>query len=115
MSVVQDDATDHAQINAELPVPAGTKRRNLRTRNEKQLHPYMFDKAQYQQQCRERGMRPVRVTEAAQQAAAADESSASDDEEEEGQVQAAPLKKPEPKFKVKLSCLIAVSCRVVVS
>lgn len=38
---------------------------------------------------------------AAQQAAAAGESSASDDEEEE-QVQAAPLKKPEPKFKASI-------------
>jgi fusion and transport protein UGO1 len=38
---------------------------------------------------------------AAQQAAAAEESSASDDEEEE-KVQAAPLKKPEPKFKASI-------------
>jgi hypothetical protein len=38
-------------------------RRSLRARQEKQLHPYMYDKAQYQQQCRERGLRPVRLTE----------------------------------------------------
>lgn len=38
-------------------------RRSLRARQEKQLHPYMFDKAQYQQQCRERGIRPVRLVE----------------------------------------------------
>ncbi|KAM0721031.1 hypothetical protein Q7P37_003316 [Cladosporium fusiforme] len=38
-----------------------TQRRSLRARQEKQLHPYMYDKAQYQQQCRERGLRPVRL------------------------------------------------------
>jgi len=38
-------------------------RRLLRARQEKQLHPYMYDKAQYQQQCRERGIRPVRLLE----------------------------------------------------
>jgi hypothetical protein len=38
-------------------------RRSLRARQEKQLHPYMHDKAQYQQQCRERGLRPVRLLE----------------------------------------------------
>lgn len=38
-------------------------RRSLRVRQEKQLHPYMYDKAQYQQQCRERGIRPVRLLE----------------------------------------------------
>lgn len=38
-------------------------RRSLRARQEKQLHPYMYDRAQYQQQCRERGLRPVRLTE----------------------------------------------------
>ena len=40
-------------------------RRSLRARQEKQLHPYMYDKAQYQQQCRERGLRPVRLMEQA--------------------------------------------------
>ena len=38
-------------------------RRSLRARQEKQLHPYMYDKAQYQRQCRERGIRPVRLLE----------------------------------------------------
>jgi hypothetical protein len=38
-------------------------RRSLRARQEKQLHPYLYDKAQYQQQCRERGLRPVRLLE----------------------------------------------------
>jgi hypothetical protein len=40
-------------------------RRSLRARQEKQLHPYMYDKAQYQRQCRERGIRPVRLLERA--------------------------------------------------
>jgi hypothetical protein len=39
------------------------RRRNLRARQEKQLHPYMYDKAQYQKQCRETGIRPVRLEE----------------------------------------------------
>ncbi|KAK3056320.1 hypothetical protein LTR09_002827 [Extremus antarcticus] len=38
-------------------------RRGFRTRNEKQLHPYGFELAQYQKQLRDRGMRPVRVVE----------------------------------------------------
>lgn len=38
-------------------------RRSLRARQEKQLHPYMYDRAQYQQQCRDRGLRPVRLME----------------------------------------------------
>ncbi|KAK5175064.1 uncharacterized protein LTR77_000201 [Saxophila tyrrhenica] len=38
-------------------------RRSFRARNEKQLHPYMFELAQYQRQWRERGMRPIRYVE----------------------------------------------------
>jgi len=49
---------DHALPPALLTQGA---RRSLRARQEKQLHPYMYDKAQYQQQCRERGIRPVRL------------------------------------------------------
>lgn len=51
---------DHALPPALLTQGA---RRSLRIRQEKQLHPYMYDKAQYQQQCRERGIRPVRLLE----------------------------------------------------
>jgi hypothetical protein len=51
---------DHALPLASLTQVA---RRSLRARQEKQLHPYMYDKAQYQQQCRERGIRPVRLLE----------------------------------------------------
>ncbi|OQO08286.1 hypothetical protein B0A48_06156 [Cryoendolithus antarcticus] len=40
-------------------------RRSLRTRQEKQLHPYMYEKELYQRQCRERGIKPVRLEEVA--------------------------------------------------
>jgi hypothetical protein len=51
---------DHALPPALLTQGA---RRSLRARQEKQLRPYMYDKAQYQRQCRERGIRPVRLLE----------------------------------------------------
>ena len=60
--------------------------RNLRTRNEKQLHPYMVDKAQYQQQCRDRGMRPVRVLEAEQPAAETQDPFMNDEESQSSQI-----------------------------
>lgn len=40
--------------------------RTFRARKEKQLHPYMFDLAQYQKQFRERGLRPVRYVDTQQ-------------------------------------------------
>lgn len=57
-------ATDHA-VAAELLlgesiVAAGG--RQLRARKEKQLHPYQYDKTLYQQQWRQRGLRPVHFT-----------------------------------------------------
>lgn len=55
-----DTLDDHALPPALLTQGA---RRSLRARQEKQLHPYMYDKAQYQRQCRERGLRPVRLLE----------------------------------------------------
>ncbi|KAF2479050.1 Mus7/MMS22 family-domain-containing protein [Neohortaea acidophila] len=42
-------------------VPTSVGKRNLRVRNEKQMHPYLFDKAQHQKQFRDHGYRPVRV------------------------------------------------------
>jgi len=54
------DLVDHDLRAALLTQGA---RRSLRARQEKQLHPYMYDKAQYQQQCRERGLKPVRLLE----------------------------------------------------
>ncbi|PPJ54150.1 hypothetical protein CBER1_01036 [Cercospora berteroae] len=42
-----------------------TGRRSLRARKEIQLHPYLIDKAKYQRQCKERGIKPVRLIDAA--------------------------------------------------
>lgn len=50
---------------AARPIWDANARRSLRARKEKQLHPYMYDKAQYQKQFRERGLKPVRVVEQA--------------------------------------------------
>jgi hypothetical protein len=44
----------------QIPRPA---QRSFRARKEKQLHPYLFELAQYQKQCRDRGLRPIRVAE----------------------------------------------------
>lgn len=38
-----------------------TRHRSLRARKEIQLHPYLIDKAKYQKQCKERGIKPVRL------------------------------------------------------
>lgn len=61
----QSSNGDHSGDVFELPSLLLTQgaRRSLRARQEKQLHPYMYDKAQYQRQCRERGLRPVRLME----------------------------------------------------
>ena len=40
------------------PIRAG---RSLRVRKEIQLHPYLVDRVQYVQQCRQRGIKPVRL------------------------------------------------------
>ena len=58
-----DDSDDESSVIEKLPddptsLPPG--RRSLRARKENQLHPYMFEQAQYQKQCRERGLRPIR-------------------------------------------------------
>ena len=73
-NVVGDD-----ELPDEAPAAVGGTR-SLRARQEKQLHPYMFDKAQYQQQCRERGLRPVRYVEAIEHTAETQDASLSGDE-----------------------------------
>ena len=85
-SVAPNDAADVAYGALEVYTFAEPRRRNFRTRNEKQLHPYMFDKAQYQQQCRERGMRPVRLTDAAQQPAETQQDSSDEDNDQSSQI-----------------------------
>lgn len=54
---------DFDSLGAQSRTSAADARRSLRARKEKQLHPYMYDKAQYQKQFRERGLKPVRVLE----------------------------------------------------
>ena len=64
---VSGEARSGSQTNmTDSPALARTFQRNLRARNERQLHPYMFDLAQYQQQFRERGLRPVRYVDTQQ-------------------------------------------------
>lgn len=60
-----DDAVDdmglaHALQHLDTVVAA---RRSLRTRKEKQLHPYEYEKAIYQRQMRQRGYKPIRFAE----------------------------------------------------
>jgi hypothetical protein len=57
------DASDLVDHDLRAALLTQGARRSLRARQEKQLHPYMYDKAQYQQQCRERGLKPVRLME----------------------------------------------------
>lgn len=54
--------------------------RNLRARKEKQLHPYLFDKAQHQKQFKERGMRPIRYEPVLTEAETQEASLSGDDE-----------------------------------
>ncbi|KAK3713665.1 hypothetical protein LTR37_008359 [Vermiconidia calcicola] len=63
--ISQHGRYDHPgpSIQASLPEDmsaADGGRRNLRARNEKQLHPYMFDRVQFQRQFRERGLQTFR-------------------------------------------------------
>ena len=80
-----DERIDEPVFPAALDFVAD-RRRNLRSRNEKQLHPYLVDKAQYEQQCRARGMRPVRVLEAAQPAAETQDPSANEEDSQSSQI-----------------------------
>jgi hypothetical protein len=57
------EASDLVDHDLRVALLTQGARRSLRARQEKQLHPYMYDKAQYQQQCRERGLKPVRLLE----------------------------------------------------
>lgn len=63
-------------------VSAATGRRNLRARKEKQLHPYLFDKAQHQKQFRERGIRPFRYDPSRKEAAETQEVSLSGNDDD---------------------------------
>lgn len=61
--VHDSDPTDLLGLRANEPMMA---RRTFRARKEKQLHPYMFDLAQYQKQFKDRGLRPVRYVDTQQ-------------------------------------------------
>ncbi|KAI6874162.1 hypothetical protein KC323_g740 [Hortaea werneckii] len=60
-----DDAIDDMELAQALqhPETATAARRSLRTRKEKQLHPYEYEKAIYQRQMRQRGYKPIRFAE----------------------------------------------------
>ncbi|CAK4034279.1 uncharacterized protein RCC_03111 [Lecanosticta acicola] len=67
----QDDAVDRlgdlsGMIDAatdEVSTSAALVRRNLRSRKPEQLKPYQLERARYLQQCRARGVKPVRLIE----------------------------------------------------
>ncbi|KAI7197779.1 hypothetical protein KC363_g13 [Hortaea werneckii] len=60
-----DDVVDDMELAQALqhPETAIAARRSLRTRKEKQLHPYEYEKAIYQRQMRQRGYKPIRFAE----------------------------------------------------
>ncbi|GAB1735128.1 hypothetical protein NU219Hw_g196t1 [Hortaea werneckii] len=60
-----DDGVDDMELAQALqhPETAVAARRSLRTRKEKQLHPYEYEKAIYQRQMRQRGYKPIRFAE----------------------------------------------------
>lgn len=57
-------ATNLAEMDPAVPLQIETSTiaggRALRVRTEKQLHPYVYDRTLYQQQLRQRGLRPVK-------------------------------------------------------
>ncbi|KAK3698915.1 hypothetical protein LTR37_016702 [Vermiconidia calcicola] len=76
---------DHPGLPTQALLPkhlsaADVGRRNLRARNEKQLHPYMFDKVQFQRQFRERGLQTFRFAVPEPTAAETQDASLSGDE-----------------------------------
>ncbi|KAF2215039.1 hypothetical protein CERZMDRAFT_95409 [Cercospora zeae-maydis SCOH1-5] len=62
-NAVQDEILRNSMLDHAVP-EATMGRRSLRARKEIQLHPYLIDKAKYQRQCKERGIKPVRLIDA---------------------------------------------------
>ncbi|KAK1011306.1 hypothetical protein LTR54_005224 [Friedmanniomyces endolithicus] len=77
-----DDAAIIAQIQATDRAAAMTAGRTLRTRKEKQLHPYAWEMTLYQQQLKQRGIKPVRFATADRRAPETQDRSYSGDESE---------------------------------
>ncbi|KAK1076535.1 hypothetical protein LTR33_008859 [Friedmanniomyces endolithicus] len=77
-----DDAAIIAQIQGTDRVAAMTAGRTLRTRKEKQLHPYAWEMTLYQQQLKQRGIKPVRFATADKRAPETQDRSYSADESE---------------------------------
>lgn len=77
-----DDDDDFLIANALQAdaIAAAGSRRQLRARKEKQLHPYLYDKTLYQQQWRQRGLKPVHYTVRDGQAPETQDQSYSEDE-----------------------------------
>ncbi|RMZ31643.1 hypothetical protein D0859_04246 [Hortaea werneckii] len=65
LGINADHAVDDVELAQALqhPETAIAARRSLRTRQEKQLHPYEYEKAIYQRQMRQRGYKPIRFAE----------------------------------------------------
>ncbi|KAK0327824.1 hypothetical protein LTR82_001341 [Friedmanniomyces endolithicus] len=77
-----DDADIISQIQATDRVAALTAGRTLRIRKEKQLHPYAWEMTLYQQQLKQRGIKPVRFATADRRAPETQDRSYSGDESE---------------------------------
>ncbi|KAK4920299.1 hypothetical protein LTR49_012078 [Elasticomyces elasticus] len=85
-SELDDDAAIAAQLEGSARAAALAGGRTFRARKEKQLHPYAWDKSLYQQQWKQRGLKPVHFTTADRQAPETqDESYSGDDSDSQEQ------------------------------
>lgn len=66
-------------------------RRTFRARNAQQLHPYEYERLQYQKQFRERGLRTVKVTEPERRTAEQQDGSSSDEDQNSWQPSQQPV------------------------
>ncbi|KAK4555544.1 hypothetical protein LTR86_007297 [Recurvomyces mirabilis] len=79
----EDPLLDLAELLEEQPTIAVGRVRTFRARTEKQLHPYGWDKTLYQQQWKQRGLKPIQVID--QRAAETQDQSYSSDESDSQQ------------------------------
>ncbi|KAK3072416.1 hypothetical protein LTR53_006869, partial [Teratosphaeriaceae sp. CCFEE 6253] len=88
-----DDAEIIAQIREADQAAVLAVGRTFRARQEKQLHPYAWDKTLYQQQWKQRGLKPIHVDTADRRAPETQDRAYSGDESD-GQEQVAPCSDP---------------------
>ena len=76
-----EEQTETPEIPVEVAEAIHDGQRTFRARKAQQLHPYEYEKLQYQKQFRERGLRPVRVVGTERPAAGAHAGDSSDNEQ----------------------------------